>query len=869
MPAFDAGVARGLGRTPPEAPLQPAWTGQDSITLPCYYHWEFSTGPAGDFESLARRLQPFVAGDDADGIPSVGTVKMHVGAAGGPVDLPAGDPARIVEMDGALRAVQQRDGRLEEVPAALATPLGELLDAIADPSGSDADDGAVGPPLYGSWAANRFRVADATGWFRELNLDPRTRVAAGLGAEVVRREQEDLMTACWEQVGAVLEGNALLSRATLSITASTRLHLRTIAKLGPERTLTFAAPLAGRAALGDATVRATITATSLPDTTVDPALRRLLAPTSRLVRKATADRAAAAATDVRFVGKLAAGSMAVDPTDFVPAPVRPAEGDPPIPPAAQRLSLKADLRSVGILTSRHVEIVRQNGGVLWGPGREVDPLLRLREAAAAEPAPSSGFVLGTAVGGGLRVEAIDRNARGDLVLRTDATRPNEVVLRVEGNLRGGVLDVDVQLPAATVRPGGRPAVVRPGPVAGEMVVDRRGEPGDGPIRTRPASEDGPSNGFPPIFEGPVVTMPPLVRDALVLNRFEAAIARLDEAGVLAEAPPERALVPFALTAAAQVLTARCDPANAHTARVGTMVRFGETPLSALAAGTRLDALVVAPQFDRIMAYPEVGIPAYRLLARHDRTRLLPGVDAIPPDSVTLLETNPRFVGAFLAGLNHELNRELLWRRYPTDQRGTPMRRFWDRTGGGNDVDPMHQWAPAARSLIDVAGGRSNLVLLIRGELFRRYPNTVVLAIPASAPATPSTDDAAVKRPAFSGVLEPDIGFFGFDLTDTDLGSGNGWFFALQEQLSEPRFGLDENPDPTRPAGPPREWRTAAWPDTEVAAGSPFTVEQLRRFAADRSLQPLPSTSANVAAALFQNPVQVLVHARHLVAPLEP
>ena len=101
-----------------------------------------------------------------------------------------------------------------------------------------------------------------------------------------------------------------------------------------------------------------------------------------------------------------------------------------------------------------------------------------------------------------------------------------------------------------------------------------------------------------------------------------------------------------------------------------------------------------------MAYPELAVPGYRLLARYDRTRLLPGVDAIPPDSVTLLETNPRFVAAFLAGLNHELNRELLWRRYPTDQRGTPVRRFWDRLGGpsATDVPPMHQWAgrPLAR-----------------------------------------------------------------------------------------------------------------------------------------------------------------------------
>ena len=143
-PVADAAARSGVDRARTSSPCR------------CYFHWEFSTGPAGDFESLARRLQPFKVGDGSDGTPTVGTVKMHIGAAGGPVDLPDGDPGRIVEMDGALRAVQQRDGRLEDIPTALTTPLGELLDAIADPSGSDPDDGAVGPPLYGAWAANRF-----------------------------------------------------------------------------------------------------------------------------------------------------------------------------------------------------------------------------------------------------------------------------------------------------------------------------------------------------------------------------------------------------------------------------------------------------------------------------------------------------------------------------------------------------------------------------------------------------------------------------------------------------------------------------------------------------------------------------------------
>ena len=31
----------------------------------------------------------------------------------------------------------------------------------------------------------------------------------------------------------------------------------------------------------------------------------------------------------------------------------------------------------------------------------------------------------------------------------------------------------------------------------------------------------------------------------------------------------------------------------------------------------------------------------------------------------------------MVGLNHEFARKLLWREYPTDQRGSYFRQFWD------------------------------------------------------------------------------------------------------------------------------------------------------------------------------------------------
>ena len=81
VPAFDAGVAAGLGEpVSTETSIAPAWrSGDDApaeLRLPVYHHWQFATGPVGDFESLVQRLQPRP-------VPAtVGRRAMYLGAAG-------------------------------------------------------------------------------------------------------------------------------------------------------------------------------------------------------------------------------------------------------------------------------------------------------------------------------------------------------------------------------------------------------------------------------------------------------------------------------------------------------------------------------------------------------------------------------------------------------------------------------------------------------------------------------------------------------------------------------------------------------------------------------------------------------------------
>jgi hypothetical protein len=279
-----------------------------------------------------------------------------------------------------------------------------------------------------------------------------------------------------------------------------------------------------------------------------------------------------------------------------------------------------------------------------------------------------------------------------------------------------------------------------------------------------------------------------------------------------------------------------------------------------------------------MAAPAIDIPVYGYLARLDSARFFPGIDEVLEDAITVLETNPRFVEALLVGLNDEMNRELLWRGFPTDQRGTPFRRFWDRSGGATDIGPIHTW-PAGNGLgangsagPGDAGGQ--IALLLRGQLLRRYPNTSIYAWRSSNGALVNPPNAPddIRHPVFAGVLGLDATFVGFDLTDIDLRQGDGWFFVLQEQPTEPRFGFGEF-DGTGTPPALHSWSDTTWQHTGTVpgrylriTGNPLAGKRLPL--AGKTLPPVgPPEEAtfvvhasHLAAITMQKPVRVAVHA---------
>jgi hypothetical protein len=89
-------------------------------------------------------------------------------------------------------------------------------------------------------------------------------------------------------------------------------------------------------------------------------------------------------------------------------------------------------------------------------------------------------------------------------------------------------------------------------------------------------------------------------------------------------------------------------------------------------------------FNEVMAYPKIDLPMYAQLKDISIGLFLPNINLIPSDSITLIETNQRFIEACMVGLNHEFARKLPWRGYPTDQRGSYFRQLWDVGSSAQD-----------------------------------------------------------------------------------------------------------------------------------------------------------------------------------------
>lgn len=286
--------------------------------------------------------------------------------------------------------------------------------------------------------------------------------------------------------------------------------------------------------------------------------------------------------------------------------------------------------------------------------------------------------------------------------------------------------------------------------------------------------------------------------------------------------------------------------------------------------------------DRVMAYPEFKLPMYEGLKEISHELFLPNINLLPPNSVTLLEENTKFIESYMAGLNHEMSRELLWRGYPTDQRGSYFRRFWNAVDEErNDILEIYNWKSPLGGNATQSGNL--LMLAIRGDLLKKYPGTQVYLQSAKRDENKNmlVPDAngLTMEPIVDATVEPDIYFFGFTFNAStgvlkvadlkDKGTHNeGFFFILQERPGEPRFGLDDTSNNAKNTqGSEDGWNNIGW-DKFSSAGEIInlkTLEDLAFKVPDKISQKASiNTSALIPYCFFQQPVMIAIHAKELL-----
>ena len=159
-----------------------------------------------------------------------------------------------------------------------------------------------------------------------------------------------------------------------------------------------------------------------------------------------------------------------------------------------------------------------------------------------------------------------------------------------------------------------------------------------------------------------------------------------------------------------------------------------------------------------------------------------------------------------------------------------------------------------------------------------------------APLTPAEEDnpprAKLRTPLYEAKIDPDIYFFGFDLTVEEAKGGTGenpgddpgWFFVIKERPGEPRFGLDTEQTPKL-----NVWNDLSWQDVQPGppgsfieiATAPATFNLSVPGAEDQEKDVQHGDDAKVAWShdmsaahlgyiLFQAPVLVGVHASEML-----
>ena len=837
IPVFESGRLAGLGLDPAEklntiAELHATYSAWETYpdkpeleSYPYYHRWYFRTGTVGDFEYLVRLLEPKPIDS------RVGRRDIDVQEPGSNISgIDDESLGGILKLGGALKVpfdtlkeeeqadVTKYDNWAEPYPHKFQTDLASFINLADDYSVKEAADAnqdtgleiieqdpdpLITPPLYGRWHAMVQRLLeerDSTptspnkNWIHELNLDPRWRVSAGFGTKVVQDKQEEYMDAAWGQLGDILEANRRIRLARLAKETSWvfyNKHIVPLKEKSTEKVLTFTAPVQKRVLAEGSTVYHQVNISRVPHAAISASMRRIVRPRSGLMRSLPFEGGIGSDNLIDRINK-------GDVHSALPKEV------PKTVPTLDDLSdgLKPDNVPDSILDS-----------LSKYPWLQYLPLILVGVLV--------GILLLLTIFGliGILQAIIGVLIAVSLYLFT--------LLR---NLTRQVQDAE-----SVLEKNQTPESVNDLPNSPDFRITDMGE-GFKPTR---GSTDSPE-----------------------ASRYKTAL---------------RDTYDFVQLSGQAGVTPKLSELN-----VNLMV---EETIKAINPELTIPRLVlnniqipphikeqIGEEFREAMAYPEINIPMYKPLVDISAELFLPNINYIAQNSISLLETNQEFIESYMVGLNHEFARELLWREYPTDQRGSYFRQFWDVSGYLStdnldekalkeklrDIPPLHRWSKSSNlgdhdHREEQGEKEKEVVLVIRGELLKKYPTAVIYAHKAEwqRKADGTIDNTKerqfvmlteqeqenpprnkVKTPLYEAKIDPDIYFFGFDLTIEEAKGGTGedpqdkdrpgWFFVIKERPGEPHFGLD-----IKREGDVNVWNDLTWDDVmpAVAADGFISIEE--------------------------------------------
>lgn len=881
IPVFESGRLAGLGlEIPPDTAATKSSWGSGQSEFPYYHRWYFRTGTMGDFEYLVRLLQPRPVDS------RVGRRDMDVQDPGSNISgITDEELGGILRLGGALKVpfdtlqeeekeeVMKYDNWADPYPHKFQTDLASFINLAHDYSETEAveanqhselgeiieqdPDPLITPPLYGRWHAMIQRlleerdgtpVSPDRNWIHELNLDPRWRVTAGFGTKVIQEHQEEYMDAAWGQLGEILEANRKIRLAQLAKETSRIFYTKHISPIyakSPEKALSLTAPVQKRILAQGATVYHQVNTSRVPYTTISTTMRRVIRPRSRIRRLLPFNDAIQPENLVQRINE----------EKVYPAPPKEV---PETVPSLENLSedLKPDTvsESVAELLSTYPWLQYLSLGV---------GIILLILLFIFSPSGIPLLLMVAMTGGAFYLYTMLRKL-------TNQIKDAESVL--EENQRPETVDKLPHSPDFRI-----------------TEMDERFTPSRGGTDSQEAGRFKAS-----------------LRDAyefIQLSGQAGALPTLKELNVNL------------------ILNETIKGINPELTIPRLVLNNIHIPAHIIQ--------LIGEEFKEPMAYPEFDIPMYKPLLDISAELFLPNINYVEQNSISLLETNQKFIESYMVGLNHEFNKEWLWREGPTDLRGTPFRQFWDVSDYLDpensdeeslkeklkDIPPLHRWSKFSNlgdhDYREQQGDKEEeAVLVIRGEALKKYPTTVIYAHKAE---WQRKDDGTidntkerqlveltgeelnnpprdkVKTPLYEAKADPDIYFFGFDLTIEEARGGTGenpddkagWFFVLKERPGEPRFGLDINQSEAM-----HVWNDMAWQDVvpEVTDGAFITIdadtptiilddphgdpklqEKYEQYDEDMRLTWNKNmNAAEVAYILYQVPVLVAVHASEML-----